>query len=82
MINRGADMVAHGGDFHIVPTVGAFDRGQKARCHRRHPGFGHCSAKGLGAPWHGNFPLHGRGKLCMDPASLWPEAERMAAPAQ
>lgn len=34
MVNRGADMVAHGRDFNIVSTVGAFDRGQKARIHR------------------------------------------------
>jgi hypothetical protein len=38
MINRGADMVAHGRDFHIVSTIGAFNRGQEAHIHRRHPG--------------------------------------------
>jgi hypothetical protein len=49
-------MVTHGRDLDIVATIGAFNRGQEAHIHRRHPG----SNQKVGTTWGGHRIPEGR----------------------
>jgi hypothetical protein len=70
MINRGADMVAHGRDFNIISTVGTCDGGQETHIHCRHPssdqkvgitGGCHRVSEGLTPYLHGRVALKEEG---------------------